>query len=132
MIEISPTNYKEHLPLDLLAFSFAASGAMGEGGAIILVCKDGKALHLNYNMDKWEDYMIDSLCPVLSQCDMGIFGNDSAPEGWAPFNLGMGNHLFFRSEIEDEFKIILEQKQVHPYRAWLDIVLEIVQNHTKD
>lgn len=132
LIELSPENYNKHLPLDLIAFSYASGGAMGEGGAIILVSKTGMAYHLNYIYDEWKYDIINTLCPVLEQCDIGIFGEDNAPEGWTPFNLGMGNHLFFRSEIEKEFMILLEKKQMHPYRAWLGIVLEIVQKTPKD
>lgn len=47
-IELTPTNYKSHLPLDIMACSYAYAGAMGEGGCIRFLDREGTLYHLNY------------------------------------------------------------------------------------
>ena len=47
-IELTPGNYNEYFPTDLLACTYAYSGAMGEGGRIQFMDKRGKLYHLNY------------------------------------------------------------------------------------
>ena len=37
IIEITESNYQNYLDLDIVAFSFAFDGAMGEGGGIYIV-----------------------------------------------------------------------------------------------
>ena len=46
-IELTPDNYKDHFPTELIACTYAYSGAMGEGGRIQFMDKKGKLYHLN-------------------------------------------------------------------------------------
>ncbi len=48
IIEITEANYRDYLSLDIVAFSFAYEGAMGEMGAIYIISRDGKIYHANY------------------------------------------------------------------------------------
>ena len=48
IIEITGSNYWEYQSLDIVAFSFAYEGAMGEMGAIYIIDRDGKIYHANY------------------------------------------------------------------------------------
>lgn len=41
-IELNGNNYSEFTPLDIVAFSYAAPGAMGERGGIKIVTRDAK------------------------------------------------------------------------------------------
>ena len=42
IIEITESNYQDYPSLDIVAFSFAYEGAMGEMGAIYIIDRDGK------------------------------------------------------------------------------------------
>jgi len=46
-IYINKGNYREHLNLDVVAFSYAHGGAMGVGGEIIVITKDAKIYSMN-------------------------------------------------------------------------------------
>ena len=48
IIEISESNYRDYMSLDIVAFSFAYEGAMGEMGAIYMIDRDGQIYHANY------------------------------------------------------------------------------------
>ena len=48
IIEITESNYREYQSLNIVAFSFAYEGAMGEMGAIYIICHDGQIYHANY------------------------------------------------------------------------------------
>ena len=47
-IEIDELNYQDYQHLDIVAFSFARGGAMGDPGGIIIVDSDGQVYHANY------------------------------------------------------------------------------------
>lgn len=40
-IELSKENYKDYLPLDIAAFSFAFAGAMGDAGGVVIITTSG-------------------------------------------------------------------------------------------
>lgn len=44
-IEIYSSNYNSFLGLDIIAFSYAEPGAMGERGAVNIAISDGRLLH---------------------------------------------------------------------------------------
>jgi hypothetical protein len=45
IIEISNSNYQDYLSVDIVAFSFAYAGAMGESGGIIIIDRAGQIYH---------------------------------------------------------------------------------------
>ena len=70
-IELTKSNYKGYLPIDIAAFSFAAAGAMGEHGGVIIVGSDAQVYHLNYVHGEWEMDSFDDIieiCPLLRNC----------------------------------------------------------------
>ena len=99
MIELKKFDYKTHLPIEPVAFSFAAEGAMGEGGGIIIVGKDAQSYHLNYYYDKWEKGDVCEVLPILRECQFGIVGGGKIPDGWTYIYIGFGNHLMIHSSI---------------------------------
>lgn len=60
------SNYKGYLPIDIAAFSFAAAGAMGEHGGVVIVGSDAQVYHLNYVYGEWDSFDdIIEICPIL-------------------------------------------------------------------
>ena len=47
-IEIDELNYQDYQHLDIVAYSFARGGAMGDPGGIKIVDSDGQVYHANY------------------------------------------------------------------------------------
>ena len=67
IIEITESNYRDYLSLDIVAFSFAYEGAMGEMGAIYIISRDGKIYHANYCQgdDPIDTNHINDIIPVF-------------------------------------------------------------------
>ena len=129
MTEITLQNYKSHMPIDMVAFSFASSGAMGCPGEIIMMNREGETFSLNYCYEPWQAEQIYEICPKLEECDIELLGYDTAPEGWMPINLGMGNHLFVENEIGEVFyKQITGLYPGQVYQMWQDSLKEILSS----
>ncbi len=134
-IELSKENYKDYLPLDIAAFSFAFAGAMGDAGGVVIITTDGQLYYFNYVHQDFSGDDVDALLPILAQCELPIFGEtDRVPEGWRHISLGAGNNLLMQNQyVEPFFKMHEEYaKKVNEidgclYRSWLKIMLEIVK-----
>ena len=64
-IELKLSNYNDYLPINIIAYSFATSGAQGEAGGVEIISKEGKTFHFNYcegDITENEMYLI---CPPL-------------------------------------------------------------------
>lgn len=126
-IEIYNSNYREYIPLDIVAFSFAVSGAMGEGGGIYVITEDGNVYHANI---VYGDMSIDNvflICPPLRDCQFSWFGADKIPDGWSYHDMGAGNHLFVKgniSKIVKEMSVGLEPSEL--YQQWKVIVIQAI------
>ena len=89
---------------NVMFFSFAEGGAMGEPGAVYFLVKSGEMYHFNYAYGDVKLNKVQKLFPVLSECKFGMFGLDSSvPDGWNYVNLGMGNHLIVNDEVYPRF-----------------------------
>lgn len=123
MKEITPDNYNDYLPLDIIAFSYAEPGAQGEAGAMILVTRDKTAFHLNYCSNNWSQEYLLEVCPMLNDVTITTFGYcDNAAEGWSPINLGAGNHLFVHNDYAQKLIEKIKEENVFPYSNWLRIL----------
>ena len=120
-IELTHSSMIGFTSKDILAFSFAESGAMGEPGAVILVDKDKQFYHCNYVFgDVTEDDVL-KMVPMLQDCQFGLFGRNSiVPAGWTYVNLGMGNHLVVSNEVYKSFSKRMERFTTPPqiYQNW--------------
>lgn len=130
MIEINKSNYKDYDFHDIIAFSIASPGAMGDRGAVVIVTSEGKVYHTNpYWGDMTEEETF-QICPPLKECHFGMFGGGNIPEGWRSFYLGGGNLLVVNDVIVPQFLEITEkevnQKGGYLHNKWLDLVLEII------
>jgi hypothetical protein len=130
-IEITKSNYKDYVSLDIVAFSFASPGAMGDSGAIIVVTKDGCVYRANPFFEDVSEEEVFQVCPPLKNCQFGMFGGGNIPEGWQSYYLGCGNHLVIRDDISAQFSAIIEREEFKKmgavYQKWIDIVFEIIK-----
>ena len=134
-IELSKENYKDYLPLDIAAFSFAFAGAMGDAGGVVIITTSGQLYYFNYAYQDFSKDDVDAILPILAQCELPIFGEtDRVPEGWRHISLGAGNNLLMQNQyVEPFFKMHKEYAKTVDeidgclYRSWLKIMVEIVK-----
>ena len=131
-IEIYNSNYREYMPLNIVAFSYAASGAMGEGGGIYIITEEGNVYHTNI---VYGDMSIDNvflICPPLRDCQFSWFGADKIPDGWSYHDMEAGNHLCVKdniSKIVKEMSVGLEPSEL--YQQWKVIVIQAIDLRDK-
>lgn len=134
-IELSKENYKDYLPLDIAAFSFAFAGAMGDAGGVVIITTSGQLYYFNYAYQDFSGDDVDAILPILAQSELPIFGEtDRVPEGWRHISLGAGNNLLMQNQyVEPFFKMHEEYAKTVDeidgclYRSWLKIMVEIVK-----
>ena len=134
-IELSKENYKDYLPLDIAAFSYAFAGAMGDAGGVVIITTSGQLYNFNYAYQDFSGDDVDAILPILAQCELPIFGKtDRVPEGWRHISLGAGNNLLMQNQYVESFFRMHEAyaKTVNEidgclYRSWLKIMVEIVK-----
>lgn len=129
IIEITESNYKDYRSIDIVAFSFAQPGAMGEPGGIEIIDEQGRFYHTNYC---WEGISYEHLCevvPALKGCKFEVLGHQ-APEGWEAVYLGMGNHLTIKAEYYNQFKEETQNRHIEKasqlYQQWFEVVLKLL------
>ena len=138
-IELSKENYKDYLPLDIAAFSFAFAGAMGDAGGVVIITISGQVYYFNYVYQDFSGVEIDAILPILAQCDLPIFGEtDRVPEGWRHISLGAGNNLLMQNQYVDsffkrheEYAKTVDEIEGCLYRSWLKIMLEIAKKYCR-
>ena len=134
-IELSKENYKDYLPLDIAAFSFAFRGAMGDGGGVVIITTSGQLYYFNYVYQDFSRDDVDAILPILAQCELPIFGEtDRVPEGWRHISLGAGNNLLMQNQyVEPFFKMHKEYAKTVDvidgclYRSWLKIMVNLLK-----
>jgi ADP-ribosylglycohydrolase len=132
VIKLTRDNYKECIGLDIVAFSSAAGGAMGDAGAVQVVTSKGEVYYANPLYEDIDMEQVFEVCPPLSQCQFGIIGGGVIPEGWKTIYLGFGNHLVLHESICEEFRKEAEQSEIKRvgdlYKKWKGIVKRILAN----
>lgn len=129
-VRLTPQNYKEFLPIDIVACSYSYPGAMGDAGAICFIDKEGKSYYLKYcySPDKWSDEALNEIFP-FEDCSPGVFDAGDAPKPWTPYSMGMGNFLYIHESIKEAFDKELQSKDYFLYKDWKEIVnMLIAQN----
>jgi len=111
IIEINESNYQDYTKLDIVAFSFAYEGAMGEMGGIYIIDKAGQIYHANYF---WGDNLIDrdhikDIIPVFKDLEFGLLGCETSNENWESVDLGFGNSLLVTNTISEAFNKKVEE-----------------------
>ena len=125
MIELSKSNYKNYLPINAMAFSYANGGAQGESGGIIILDNDGKFFHFNYAYGDLKHDEIFEICPPLKEV-----ASNQIPENFERMNMGMGNTLFVNKlilpEVKEKTKDIKRPDAL--YSQWKKIIPDIIKN----
>jgi ADP-ribosylglycohydrolase len=133
MIEITSANYKDYTFLDIVAFSSAHPGAMGDRGAIVIMTTDGCVYHTNPYYGDISEEEAGQICPPLKDCRFGMFGGGEIPKGWQTIYMGNGNHLVIKDDISAQFFAIVEREEkqgsLFLYKKWMDIVFEIIKDN---
>lgn len=131
IVEINMSNYQNYCSLGIVAFSFAFSGAMGEGGGIYIIDREGRVYHANYYRgdNLLEPDYIKDIIPIFEECKFGLLGCIS-PEGWKSLYLGYGNHLLMIDELYDSFRKIVEDSNFTNsgdlFQHWPGLVLGLI------
>ena len=116
---------------DIMVVALGESGAMGEPGALNIICKKRgkvKAYHVNFcygdfDMDKFAQAFI-----PLQTFDCGVFGDVSGvAEGWKHIYMGAGNHLLVRDTIAGAFKATIDGKaESEIYSCYMDVAMKVL------
>ena len=67
--EINNSNYEAFTNLDLVAFSYAYEGAMGEGGGIYMIDASGQVYHANYYYGDLQEEHVKDILPMTESHD---------------------------------------------------------------
>ena len=132
IIEITGSNYWEYQSLDIVAFSFAYEGAMGEMGGIYIIDREGQIYHANYFLgdDCIDREHIKDVIPVFVDLEHGLMGSESNNPNWSSEYLGFGNTLLISNEIRDGFKKKVEeakfQRTGELFQQWPGFVLNLI------
>jgi hypothetical protein len=127
-IEITESNYKGYCAIDIVAFSFAQPGAMGEPGGVEIIDAQGWFYHTNYCYRGVSYDQLKEIVPILKDCKIGIAGQQE-PEGWKAAYLGFGNHLFIKAEYYNQFDEEVRKRHIEEavelYQQWYGIVMNL-------
>ena len=130
IIEMTGANDQEYSSLDIVAFSFAYEGAMGEMGGIYIIDRGGQIYHANYFLgdDCLDREHIKDVIPVFVDLEHGLMGSESNNPNWNSEYLGFGNTLLISNEIRDGFKKKVEEANLQRagelFQQWPGFVLE--------
>lgn len=132
IIEIGESNYQDYTNLDIVAFSYAGDGAMGEKGAIYIIDRDGQIYHANYCM---ADNIIDpnhikDIIPVFGNLSSALLDSETQNANWVIEDLGFGNTLYMIREISDDFNKLVKEGDYQGFgvlfQHWPGIVLGLL------
>lgn len=121
--------------------SFAGGGAMGDAGGVIAVKSYGKVFYGNFAYEHGHELLdCDKLLDSFPILNMKV--SELETKGWKWIYMGMGNNLFVRLDIFDEFwkaassdfeRIERENKdkykgdiEVYLYQNWVDVALKVI------
>ena len=124
-IELNKINYKNYLPIDMIAFSFAEGGAQGDAGGLIIISEEKKIFYLNLKWTDWSNE-IDVICPILKKCRFDLFNSVNVPENWFYNYMGGGNHLVIHKSLQSKFEEkTIDMDSWDLYDCWLDVIFDL-------
>ena len=131
IIELCNADLNKATFKNVLFFSVAEEGAMGEPGGVLFYVKSGELYHFNYVFGDVDLEKVKEFFPTIGKCKFGMFGlGSSVPQEWNYVNLGMGNHLIVRDEVFNWFleDIGIDTPPSTIYRNWLEVADEILKD----
>lgn len=104
-INVREENVKEIKDNEVVAFTFAYGGAMGEPGNLTIISKSDKVKVYKTN---WiEEDIVEQISffkPFMEDLVKSEYWLMNEQEGWDKFELGMGNYLFIKSQYLSDFE----------------------------
>jgi len=132
VIYIDEKNYGDYKNLNIVAFSLAYSGAMGNPGEILVITKDARIYSMNYAYGDMTIEMCNEVCPPLKDCQFGFFEVEETLVGWKGVPLGAGNFLVLSESIYNQLKHeLLEMPPHFRYGRWIDITLNLLNTRIR-
>ena len=129
-IELNRQNMKDLLQEDIVFYSVADTGAMGEHGGVEILTKSGRFFHTNdIEREVFFDYLATKI-PLLKAFAVFCGIICKMPEGYKYYDLGMGNSLLVKDEYVADFdrKVKKNKEKVILYGKWKDIALETIKS----
>lgn len=129
-IEIDDNNIRDFEEKDIMFFTLAETGAMGEPNGIEIVTKKENAITLYHtNISEFDVRKLYSKFSTLKTLNCGIFGVVTGVQsGFVHVDTGMGNHLFINESINNEFQEKIKTLQPFEiYNRWLIIGLDLLE-----
>ena len=123
-VDINKATFK-----NVMFFSIAESGAMGEPGGVLFYVESGELYHFNYVYGDVDIKKVENVFPTLADCEFGAFGIDSSvPTGWKYVSLGMGNHLIIKEMLYEGFMSEFPEyaRPSEIYSQWIDVAQKII------
>ena len=127
-IQLNLSNYKNFLPIEIIAFSIAEAGAQGDPGALEIISKDKQLFYLNLRWTDLNKEIVDFICPALEECCFNpLLENQTTPKDWYYVYMGAGNHLYVASQIQSQFKVKTHdlKSPVEFYKKWKRIIIDL-------
>ena len=124
-IFIKPNNYRQYLPIDVVAFHYSDPGACGYHGVLRIITSKKELYMVHYLYDKWEDSDLLQVCPVLRHINFGIFRHSIVLPEWKTLYMGLGNSLFFKKDIREKLDFTgMSGGEI--YQQWTKLILEVI------
>ena len=132
VINIDEKNYGDYKNLNIVAFSLAYGGAMGNPGEILVITKEALIYSMNYAYGDMTIEMCNEVCPLLRDCQFGFFEVEGTPVGWKGVPLGAGNFLVLAEPIYNQLKHkLLEMPPHFRYGEWIDMTLNLLNKRIR-
>lgn len=128
--EIDDNNIRDFEEKDIMFFTLAEAGAMGEPKGIEIVTQKEDAITLYHtNISEFDVRKLYSKFSALKTLNCGIFGVVTGVQsGFIHTDTGMGNHLFINESINNEFQEKIKTLQPFEiYNRWLIIGLDLLK-----
>lgn len=135
-IVLTSENYKKFLPVKVLTFTYAELGAMGDPGRVVLIDSRARVFRFYLQEDKLKLSEVAEFFPEFSSLisfpKKALFNTtngylESFYEDWSELDLGMGNHLIFKSIIKKDLtEELLGLESYERFRIAWETVLKAV------
>ena len=113
------TNFNDIKSKNVIAFTYATHGACGNANVIeILTDKYKKPIKLNNKKQ------IEKLIPCLLEMKFIFNHVKNVSEDWIHYDMGLGNHLFVRSSINNRFAEKVKNLFAQDiYKNWYNLII---------